>query len=107
MGRALNGRGARCPKSKRMNTPIDDKFKNAKTLNGKRMSKQQRHANRRRAKGLCISCCEPAEPSARKGKEGTFGPYCTHHKIENRERARKRAKCRRRWKGASSYGGEK
>lgn len=67
----------------------------------KRLTKQQRYIKKRRQQGLCILCPELAEPNAHDPTK--TGPYCTAHKVENRERARTRIGAKKRWKNASSY----
>lgn len=73
---------------------IQDRFTNMKKADGTPMSRQQIHMLRKRARGLCWICSQPAL----KG-----GYFCIDHQIQARERMRKKLGCRRRNKGAASY----
>jgi len=77
---------------------IKDRFTNMKKADGTPMSRQQIHMLRKRARGLCWICSQPAL----KG-----GYFCVEHQIQARERMRKKLGCRRRNKGAASYALEK
>lgn len=56
------------------------------------MSRQQIHMLRKKAKGICLTCGEPA-----------IGVYCLKHTIAARERMRAKLKYRRRLRNSSSY----
>ena len=77
-----------------MSAKIKDKFSNMKKADGTPMSRQQIHMLRKRAKGLCWICSEPALPG---------GYFCVEHQVQSRERMRERLGCRRRNHGADSY----
>jgi hypothetical protein len=71
---------------------INDKFTGLKKADGTPMSRQQIHMMRKKAKGICMICSEPA-----------VGVYCLQHTIAVRERMRKKLKYQRRLTGAASY----
>jgi len=56
------------------------------------MSRQQIHMARKKARGVCLTCGEPA-----------IGVYCLKHTIAARERMRQKLKYRRRLRNSSSY----
>ena len=56
------------------------------------MSRQQIHMLRKKARGICLTCGEPA-----------VGVYCLKHTIVARERMRVRLKYQRRLKKSQSY----
>lgn len=56
------------------------------------MSRQQIHMARKKARGICLTCGEPA-----------IGVYCLKHTIAARERMRQKLKYRRRLRNSSSY----
>ena len=59
---------------------------------GTPMSRQQIHMLRKKARGLCLTCGEPA-----------IGVYCLKHTIAARERMRQKLKYRRRLRKSPSY----
>jgi hypothetical protein len=59
---------------------------------GTPMSRQQIHMLRKKARGICMICAEPA-----------VGVYCLKHTIAVRERMRKKLKYRRRLLKSPSY----
>lgn len=59
---------------------------------GTPMSRQQIHMLRKKARGICMICSEPA-----------VGVYCMKHTIAVRERMRKKLKYRRRLLNSASY----
>jgi len=59
---------------------------------GTPMSRQQIHMLRKKARGICMICAEPA-----------VGVYCLKHTIAVRERMRKKLKFRRRLLQSASY----
>jgi len=71
---------------------ITDEFAGMKKADGTPMSRQQIHMMRKKAKGLCLTCGEPA-----------IGVYCLKHTIAARERMREKLKYRRRLKKSPSY----
>ena len=71
---------------------IKDKFSGRLKGDGKPMSRQQIHMLRKRARGLCLTCGEPA-----------IGVYCLKHTIAARERMRRKLKYRRRLFKSASY----
>ncbi|MDB6029155.1 MAG: hypothetical protein JWM68_5378 [Verrucomicrobiales bacterium] len=73
---------------------IKDKFTGMKKGDGTPMSRQQIHMLRKRARGICWICSEPAIPD---------GYFCLRHQIAARERMRKKLGCKKRYKGSESY----
>jgi hypothetical protein len=71
---------------------IKDKFTGTLKGDGTPMSRQQIHMLRKRARGLCLTCGEPA-----------IGVYCLKHTIAARERMRRKLKYRRRLRKSLSY----
>ena len=71
---------------------ISDKFTGMKKLDGTPMSRQQIHMLRKKARGICLTCGEPA-----------LGVYCLKHTVKARERMRVRLHYHRRLRGAPSY----
>jgi hypothetical protein len=71
---------------------IKDKFCGLLKRDGTQMSRQQIHMLRKRARGLCLTCGEPA-----------VGVYCLKHTIAARERMRRKLKYRRRLLNSASY----
>ncbi len=71
---------------------IRDKFANLLKADGTPMSRQQIHMARKKARGICLTCGEPA-----------IGVYCLKHTIAARERMRQKLKYRRRLRNSSSY----
>lgn len=59
---------------------------------GTPMSRQQIHMLRKKARGICLTCGQPA-----------IGVYCLKHTIAARERMRQKLKYRRRLRNSSSY----
>ena len=75
---------------------IVDEFTGMLKADGKIMSRQQVHMLRKKARGICLTCGEPA-----------IGVYCLKHTIAARERMREKLKYRRRLKKSPSYVMEK
>ena len=71
---------------------INDEFTGMLKADGTPMSRQQVHMLRKKARGLCLTCGEPA-----------IGVYCLKHTIAARERMREKLKYRRRLKKSPSY----
>jgi hypothetical protein len=71
---------------------IDDEFAGMLKADGTPMSRQQIHMLRKKARGICMICSEPA-----------VGVYCMKHTIAVRERMRKKLKYRRRLLQSASY----
>ena len=71
---------------------IRDKFAGLLKADGTPMSRQQIHMLRKKARGICLTCGEPA-----------IGVYCLKHTIAARERMRQKLKYRRRLRNSSSY----
>jgi hypothetical protein len=71
---------------------ISDKFTGLLKQDGTPMSRQQIHMARKKARGICLTCGEPA-----------IGVYCLKHTIAARERMRQKLKYRRRLRNSSSY----
>lgn len=71
---------------------IRDRFTGLLKADGTPMSRQQIHMARKKARGVCLTCGEPA-----------IGVYCLKHTIAARERMRQKLKYRRRLKNSSSY----
>jgi len=71
---------------------IADNFTGTLKADGTPMSRQQVHMLRKKARGLCLTCGEPA-----------IGVYCLKHTIAARERMRRKLKYRRRLRNSASY----
>jgi hypothetical protein len=71
---------------------ICDRFTNLRKADGTPMSRQQIHMLRKKARGICLTCGEPA-----------IGVYCLKHTIAARERMRQKLKYRRRLRKSTSY----
>src|ERR1700744_2869705 len=71
---------------------IADQYTGMLKADGSPMSRQQVHMLRKKARGICLTCGEPA-----------IGVYCLKHTIAARERMRQKLKYRRRLKNSSSY----
>jgi hypothetical protein len=71
---------------------ITDEFTGMLKADGTPMSRQQIHMLRKKARGLCLTCGEPA-----------IGVYCLKHTIAARERMREKLKYRRRLRKSPSY----
>ena len=71
---------------------INDDFTGMLKADGTPMSRQQIHMLRKKARGLCLTCGEPA-----------IGVYCLKHTIAARERMRQKLKYRRRLRKSPSY----
>jgi hypothetical protein len=71
---------------------ITDEFTGMLKADGTPMSRQQVHMLRKKARGLCLTCGEPA-----------IGVYCLKHTIAARERMRRKLKYRRRLRNSASY----
>ena len=71
---------------------INDEFTGMLKADGTPMSRQQVHMLRKKARGICMICSEPA-----------VGVYCLKHTIAVRERMRKKLKYRRRLLKSPSY----
>lgn len=71
---------------------IRDRFAGMLKADGTPMSRQQIHMLRKKARGICLTCGEPA-----------IGVYCLKHTIAARERMRQKLKYRRRLRNSSSY----
>lgn len=71
---------------------IRDRFTGLLKKDGTPMSRQQIHMARKKARGVCLTCGEPA-----------IGVYCLKHTIAARERMRQKLKYKRRLKNSSSY----
>src|SRR5271168_3942323 len=71
---------------------INDKFAGLLKADGAPMSRQQIHMARKKARGICLTCGQPA-----------IGVYCLKHTVAARERMRQKLKYRRRLKQSPSY----
>ncbi len=71
---------------------INDRYSGMLKADGTPMSRQQVHMLRKKARGVCLTCGEPA-----------IGVYCLKHTIAARERMRQKLKYRRRLRNSSSY----
>jgi len=71
---------------------ISDQFTGMTKADGSPMSRQQVHMLRKKARGICLTCGEPA-----------LGVYCLKHTIAARERMREKLKYRRRLHKSPSY----
>lgn len=71
---------------------INDQFTGMLKADGTPMSRQQVHMLRKKARGICLTCGEPA-----------IGVYCLKHTIAARERMRRKLKYRRRLRKSPSY----
>lgn len=71
---------------------IQDEFTGMVKADGSPMSRQQIHMLRKKVRGICLTCGEPA-----------IGVYCLKHTIAARERMRQKLKYRRRLKKSPSY----
>jgi hypothetical protein len=71
---------------------INDSYAGMTKADGTPMSRQQVHMLRKKAKGICLTCGQPA-----------IGVYCLKHTIAARERMRQKLKYRRRLKQSPSY----
>jgi hypothetical protein len=71
---------------------IQDEFTGMLKADGTPMSRQQVHMLRKKVRGICLTCGEPA-----------IGVYCLKHTIAARERMRQKLKYRRRLKKSPSY----
>jgi hypothetical protein len=71
---------------------IQDEFTGMVKADGSPMSRQQVHMLRKKVRGICLTCGEPA-----------IGVYCLKHTIAARERMRQKLKYRRRLKKSPSY----
>lgn len=71
---------------------VVDEFTGMLKADGTPMSRQQIHMLRKKARGICMICAEPA-----------VGVYCLKHTIAVRERMRKKLKYRRRLLNSPSY----
>lgn len=71
---------------------INDRFTGLTKADGTPMSRQQVHMLRKKARGLCLTCGEPA-----------IGVYCLKHTIAARERMRDRLHYQRRLRNSASY----
>lgn len=71
---------------------ITDEFTGMVKADGSPMSRQQIHMLRKKVRGICLTCGEPA-----------IGVYCLKHTIAARERMRQKLKYRRRLKKSPSY----
>jgi RNase P protein component len=71
---------------------IFDEFTTLRKADGSPMSRQQIHMLRKKERGICLTCSEPA-----------IGVYCLKHTIAARERMRHRLNYRRRLRKSPSY----
>jgi hypothetical protein len=71
---------------------ITDNFTGMTKADGTPMSRQQVHMLRKKARGICLTCGQPA-----------IGVYCLKHTVAARERMRQKLKYRRRLKQSPSY----
>jgi hypothetical protein len=71
---------------------ISDEFTGLLKADGTPMSRQQIHMMRKKARGICLTCGQPA-----------IGVYCLKHTIAARERMRHKLKYRRRLRKSPSY----
>src|SRR5580693_9293323 len=87
-----NGRSHDMKIKKWSRKKIVDAFAGTLKADGTPMSRQQIHMLRKKARGLCLTCGEPA-----------IGVYCLKHTIAARERMRRKLKYRRRLRNSASY----
>ncbi len=71
---------------------ITDQYTGMLKADGTPMSRQQVHMLRKKARGICLTCGQPA-----------IGVYCLKHTVAARERMRQKLKYRRRLKQSPSY----
>ncbi|HWD18689.1 MAG TPA: hypothetical protein VHB20_05375 [Verrucomicrobiae bacterium] len=71
---------------------ISDQYTGMVKADGSPMSRQQVHMLRKKARGICLTCGQPA-----------IGVYCLKHTVAARERMRQKLKYRRRLKQSPSY----
>jgi len=71
---------------------ITDHYTGMLKADGTPMSRQQVHMLRKKARGICLTCGQPA-----------IGVYCLKHTVAARERMRQKLKYRRRLKQSPSY----
>jgi hypothetical protein len=71
---------------------IKDQFTGMLKADGTPMCRQQVHMARKKARGVCLTCGQPA-----------VGVYCLKHTIAARERMRRKLKYRRRLRQSPSY----
>ena len=71
---------------------IKDQFTGLLKADGTPMSRQQIHMARKQARGICLTCGEPA-----------LGVYCLKHTVAARERMRHRLKYSQRLRQSPSY----
>jgi hypothetical protein len=71
---------------------IRDKFAGMTKADGSPMSRQQIHMLRKKARGVCLTCGEPA-----------LGVYCLRHTMMARNRMRVRLKQQQRLEKSRSY----
>jgi hypothetical protein len=71
---------------------IDDEFTGMLKADGTPMSRQQVHMLRKKVRGICLTCGQPA-----------LGVYCLKHTVAARERMRQKLKYRRRLRKSPSY----
>jgi hypothetical protein len=71
---------------------ISDQFTGMLKADGTPMCRQQVHMARKKARGVCLTCGQPA-----------VGVYCLRHTIAARERMRRKLKYRRRLRKSPSY----
>ena len=71
---------------------IIDNYAGMTKADGTPMSRQQIHMLRKKARGICLTCGQPA-----------IGVYCLKHTVAARERMRQKLKYRRRLKQSPSY----
>jgi hypothetical protein len=71
---------------------ICDKFTGTTKADGTPMSRQQVHMLRKKARGICLTCDQPA-----------VGVYCLKHTVAARERMRDRQHYQRRLRNSPSY----
>jgi hypothetical protein len=71
---------------------INDEFTGLFKADGTPMSRQQIHMLRKKARGICLTCGEPA-----------IGVYCLKHTIAARERMREKLRSQRRLVKAASH----
>lgn len=71
---------------------ITDEYSGLLKADGTPMSRQQIHMLRKKKKGICLTCGEPA-----------VGVYCAEHTIQARERMRKILNSKRRHWNSPSY----
>ena len=71
---------------------INDQFTGMLKGDGTPMCRQQIHMARKKARGVCLTCGQPA-----------VGVYCLKHTIAARERMRRKLKYHRRLRQSPSY----